>query len=255
VRLWNPISGELKSTFIGYAGSNSIVFSPDGNTLAVADYGGVILLWKLGTTEALLLPTLEVDVNGDGVADIRDLVLVAANFGQTGPNAADVNDDDVVDIADLIEVAAVLENAAAAPSLPMLKVENVQQWLTQAQQLDLTDATLQSGIHFLEQLLWTLAPTETVLLPNYPNPFNPETWIPYQLAEPANVALRIYSANGKLVRTLVLGYQSAGIYQDQSRAVYWDGKNELGEPVASGIYFYTLTAGNFAATRKMLIRK
>ena len=76
---------------------------------------------------------------------------------------------------------------------------------------------------FLEQLLWKLAPTETVLLPNYPNPSNPETWIPYQLAEPADVALRIYSADGKLARTLVLGYQSAGIYQDRSRAVYWDG--------------------------------
>ena len=98
-------------------------------------------------------------------------------------------------------------------------------------------------------------PTETALLPNYPNPFNPETWIPYQLAAPANVVLRIYSANGSLVRTLALGHQSAGIYQDRSRAVYWDGKNELGEPVASGVYFYTLTAGNFTATRKMLIQK
>ena len=97
--------------------------------------------------------------------------------------------------------------------------------------------------------------TETVLLPNYPNPFNPETWIPYQLAEAANVTLRIYSADGKLIRTLALGHQSAGIYQNRNRAAYWDGKNELSEPVASGVYFYTLTAGDFAATRKMLIRK
>ena len=96
---------------------------------------------------------------------------------------------------------------------------------------------------------------QTLLLANYPNPFNPETWIPYQLAEPSKVTLHIYATNGTLVQTLDLGHQSAGIYQHRSRAAYWDGKNEVGEPVASGIYFYTLTAGDFTATRKMLIRK
>ena len=256
VRLWDPISGEHKSTFIGYAsGSESIAFSPDGTTLAVAGFGGVILLWKLGTTAELPLPLLEADVNGDGVEDIQDLVLVAANFGQTGPNAADVNGDGVVDAADLIKVAAALDNAAAAPSAAMLNVKNVRQWLTQARQLDLTDTTFQRGIHFLEQLLETLAPTETVLLPNYPNPFNPETWIPYQLVKAAHVTLRIHSADGKLVRTLALGHQCVGIYHNRSRAAHWDGNNEFGEPVASGVYFYTLTAENFSATRKMLIRK
>ena len=102
------------------------------------------------------------------------------------------------------------------------------------------------------------APTlsvETALLPNYPNPFNPETWIPYQLAKPADVTLFIYSVDGKLVRALALGHQTAGVYQSKSRAAYWDGRNTLGEPVASGVYFYTLTAGDFTATRKMLIRK
>ena len=90
---------------------------------------------------------------------------------------------------------------------------------------------------------------------NYPNPFNPETWIPYQLAEPADVTLRIYATNGTLVRTLALGHQSEGLYQSRSHAAYWDGKNEVGEPLASGLYFYTLTAGDFSSTRKMLIRK
>ena len=98
-------------------------------------------------------------------------------------------------------------------------------------------------------------PEETSLLPNYPNPFNPETWIPYQLAEPAEVTLSIYAADGRLVRTLALGHQRVGVYQSQSRAAYWDGKNELGESVASGVYFCTLSAGNFSATQKMLIRK
>ena len=150
----------------------------------------------------------------------------------------------------------------------MFTAADVQQWLSQAQQLDMTDATSQRGIHFLEQLLAALIPKETALLPNYPNPFNPETWIPYQLAKPADVTLTIYTVNGQVVRQLSLGHQLAGIYQSKNRAAYWDGRNAVGESVASGLYFYTLTvrfpnsigtdgtrAGEFAATRKMLIRK
>ena len=95
----------------------------------------------------------------------------------------------------------------------------------------------------------------TSLLRNYPNPFNPETWIPYQLVEPADVTLTIYEANGTLVRTLALGHQAAGIYQSKNRAAYWDGRNEIGERVASGLYFYTLRAGDWTATSKMLIVK
>ena len=96
---------------------------------------------------------------------------------------------------------------------------------------------------------------ETTLLANYPNPFNPETWIPYQLAVPAEVRISIYAADGRLVRTLALGHQSTGVYQSKGRAAYWDGKNAQGEPVASGLYFYTLATGDFTATRKLLIRK
>ena len=107
----------------------------------------------------------------------------------------------------------------------------------------------------LEQLLTAMTPKETALLANYPNPFNPETWIPYQLATPADVRIAIYAADGTLVRNLDLGHQAVGIYESRSRAAYWDGKNALGEHVASGVYFYTLKAGDFSATRKMLIRK
>ena len=98
-------------------------------------------------------------------------------------------------------------------------------------------------------------PEVTSLLPNYPNPFNPETWMPYQLATPADVTLTIYDVNGRVVRDLALGHQRAGIYESKSRAAYWDGRNAQGEPVASGVYFYTLKAGDFSATKKMLIRK
>ena len=200
------------------------------------------------------------DINRDGMVNIQDIVIVAASFGATGENPADLNGDGQVNIQDLVLVANALGNTAAAPAahsqvLDMLTAADLKQWLTQAQQLNLTDATSQRGILFLENLLATLTPKETSLLPNYPNPFNPETWIPYQLAEPADVTLTIYAVDGSVVRTLALGHQSIGVYQNRSLAAYWDGKNELGEPVASGLYFYTLTAGDFSATRKMLIQK
>lgn len=103
--------------------------------------------------------------------------------------------------------------------------------------------------------LIAVLPQTTQLLANYPNPFNPETWIPYQLDKETDVTLRIYSVNGALIRTFALGHQPAGVYQSRSRAAYWDGRNEWGEPVASGVYFYTLKTGDFTATRKLLIRK
>lgn len=112
------------------------------------------------------------------------------------------------------------------------------------------------GIAAPEQLLATIAiPTETRIFANYPNPFNPETWIPYQLSDPAEVTLHISSVDGTLVRTLALGHRAAGTYHSKSHAAYWDGRNEHGERVASGVYFYTLSAGDFTATRKMFIRK
>ena len=208
------------------------------------------------------LPQHLEDVNGDRIVNVLDLVLVASNLGQQTPNPADVNEDGAVNIIDLVLVAGALgKGAAAAPSIrhhdskTALTRAHIQQWLRQAEQVNLTDLEFQRGLLMLEQLLVALTPKKTALLSNYPNPFNPETWIPYQLAKPAEVSISIYSVDGKLVRTLDLGYQSVGIYDSQSRAAYWDGKNELGESVASGVYFYTLTAEDFTATRKMLIRK
>ena len=203
---------------------------------------------------------LKGDVNGDGQVNIADLVLVASNLGKTGQSASDVNSDGQVNIADLVLVAGALGTSASAPSLHLPALEiltatEVKQWLSAAQQLNLTDMHSQRGIRFLQQLLVALIPKETALLPNFPNPFNPETWIPYHLVKGADVTLHIYAMNGTLVRTLTLGHQDAGMYQSRSRAAYWDGKNAFGEPVASGAYFYTLTAGDFTGTRKMLVKK
>ena len=200
------------------------------------------------------------DVNRDGVVNIQDLVLAARRLGQRGQNDADMNGDGVVNIQDLVLVAGAFGNTGAAPAfhpqtLTTLTAADVQGWLTEAEQMVLTTPAHLRGIAVLEQLLSALTPKETVLLPNYPNPFNPETWIPYQLAEPAEVTLSIYATNGQTVRTLAFGHQAAGFYESRYRAAYWDGRNAQGEPVASGVYFYHLSAGDYSATRRMVIVK
>ncbi len=204
-------------------------------------------------------PAVAGDVNRDSVVNIQDLVMIASLFGQQDEHA-DVNDDGIVDIADLVLVASAIGASAGAPAIPgsaleTLAAADVQRWVTQAQQVALIAPASQRGIRFLQHILAALTPKATALLSNYPNPFNPETWIPYQLATPAEVTVTIYAANGAVVRTLALGHQRAGSYDSRSRAAYWDGRNEVGERVASGVYFYTLQAGDFAATRKMLIVK
>ncbi len=232
-----------------------------------------VLFTAVGTEE---VPQLVADVNGDGIVNIQDLVLVAGQFGETGKHSADVNGDGIVNIQDLVLVAGAFGEGAAAPSaravsLSRLTVSDVEGWLIEARgsirsgsgepELQIGNASrpgeraYRCGIAVLERLLASLMPKETVLLANYPNPFNPETWIPYQLANPAEVTVTIYAANGAVVRTLALGHQRAGSYESKARAAYWDGRNAQGESVASGVYFYTLQAGEFSATRKMVIRK
>ena len=232
---------------------------PGTNSVDVTVFG--IQQRQIATAIAELPPILE-DVNRDDVVNILDLVFVASALGDEGTDlAVDVNGDGIVNILDLVLVAGALGNAAAAPSAWYCDLEiapiraDVGEWLAQAQRLDLTDATSQRGVLFLEQLLATLIPEETVLLPNYPNPFNPETWIPYRLAEDAFVTLTIYDARGRVVRALEIGHQAAAFYESRSNAIYWDGKNEIGEEVASGMYIYHLSAGGYSATRKMLIVK
>ena len=205
------------------------------------------------------------DIDGDGTVSILDMILVARSFGtllasKPGDSVnEDINDDGVVNIQDLILVAqditAPVDNDPAAPISPEL----IQHWIDLAWTEYDGSLAFQKGITTLENILMALqsekTESKTALFANYPNPFNPETWIPYQLAVPTEVVLTIRTTTGSIVRTLPLGHQSAGVYKTSNRAAYFDGKNDLGEPVTSGIYFYTLTAGDFTATRKMLIRK
>ena len=229
--------------------------------VVLSDSAGVAFRPRVEDGEVVQPPQLTGDVNRDGVVNIQDLVLVAGRFGQAGDNGADVNGDGVVNILDLVLVAGALGNVAGAPTawnrdLEIAPTESdVRQWLAQTRLLELTDPEYHQGIAVLQQLLVALTPKETALLPNYPNPFNPETWIPYRLVEDAVVRLTIHDLSGKAVRTLDLGQQAAAFYESRDKAIYWNGRNDFGERVASGVYFYTLTAGDFTATRKMLVGK
>ncbi len=202
-------------------------------------------------------PAAAADLNNDGLVNILDLVLVASQFGTTN-TTADLNADGTVNIDDLVFVANAWGSVAGAPTAGTVNTwlqlarQNVSEVVTTSASEEFSYAR---GLQTLEQLAQALVPDTTALLANYPNPFNPETWIPYQLAKAADVTISIHAADGNVVRTLILGHQDAGMYKNRSHAAYWDGKNTLGESVASGLYFYTLTAGDFTATRKMLILK
>ena len=144
------------------------------------------------------------------------------------------------------QIGDILEISAESPN-PLIGVESLRYTVT-------AEDVKRSHIQ-LDELVAYEIPAKTELLPNYPNPFNPETWIPYQLSSDADVSVTIYDLNGGVVRRLHVGYRVAAVYERRDKAVYWNGRNQFGERVASGIYFYTLTAGNYSATRKMVISK
>ena len=264
IRLWNINTGEEITTLSGHTvGNTKVVFASDGKTFASGSSDGTAIIWDLTSfidIDEYVTHRVE-DVNRDGIVNIEDLILVATQFGQSGVgNFADVNGDGAIDVKDILLVAAVLASENGAPSRNSLSFElisaaDVQQWLNKAQQVNSDFPTYKRGITVLEHLLTLLIPEKTALLPNYPNPFNPETWIPYQLAIDSDVTIHIHSSDGQLIRTLQLGNKMAGLYYKPNRAVHWDGKNEFGEPVASGIYYYTLTLGTITDTRQMVIRK
>jgi hypothetical protein len=153
---------------------------------------------------------------------------------------ADLNRKAVVKAGDKIEVAAI-DSSGAIVSGPFVH--------------EVTLDRIRDAVVDLQLTLGDIMPAESVLLQNYPNPFNPETWVPYQLKDANTVSVRIYNASGRMIRTLDLGHKDAGVYVSRSKAAYWDGRNEAGEEVASGIYFYNVTAGSFSATKKMVVKK
>ena len=220
------------------------------------------------------------EVNKDYVVDMQDIVILGIDFdkqitGNPRPNP-DVTRDRLVDLFDLVAVAShypdeysAVPQPPAAPVITKRAAHNLpaptaaqrsilQNLYDRVARYPDTDASVLIVKRLLASLIEGAEPAlpqKTRLAQNYPNPFNPETWIPFELAEPADVTISIYDAKGQLVRTIALGGQPAGFYFTQERAAYWDGRNASGEQVASGVYFYTFTAGKFTATRKFILLK
>ena len=200
------------------------------------------------------------DVNGDGKVDNVDASLVASGL-DTGNAKYDVDGDGTVNFLDLLLIFDNRDDdAAAAPAIVGMKLNAIQIDRIE-EQIDLLIATNDRSpaamrtLVYMQQLLATARPEKTQLFANYPNPFNPETWIPYELATDTHVTITIYNTQGVVIRTLQFGHQSAGYYTDRDRAAYWDGRNALGEQVASGLYFYQLETDEMSSMRKMVILK
>ena len=203
------------------------------------------------------------DVNEDGIVNIFDLILVAQSFGVQPPptSRADVKPDGRVDIFDLIVVAQHFGESTSAAGPTAVQVLDARyalmlhRWLIEVQAVDDGSQAFRHSIAVLEDLLNRIAPERSSLLPNYPNPFNPETWMPYQLSEPGKVIIEIYTIVGQLVRTLDIGQRGPGSYVTQKQAAYWAGRNNAGEKVSSGIYFYFMRTDNSTTMRKLTVSK
>jgi hypothetical protein len=202
---------------------------------------------------------LDVSVDLDDVSDIYSVDIVMT-YDPSALTVADVSKTSSVSewlSAEHME-SGKLKIALAGASQPVMDGSlitislDVGEHADAIKQLDITEFKLNGGR--LKAAIENL-PKAFALLQNYPNPFNPETWIPYRLSEPAEVSITIYNVNGQMVRRLDLGSKMPGHYADKSRAAYWDGRNESGERVSSGIYFYQLQADRDASVGKMILVK
>ncbi len=259
-----------KQSFVGYsAAEEGDGFDIDGssgyivNTLA----GGVVTFsgtaWQKQSDDAAAAPKIstvksawafvvtsdlqdkETDASYTMVAknlrtDVVTTEKVTSDKGHVSAVWADLNRKSVVKVGDKVEIA-LLDERGTIVSGPFQRT---------VQTTDIHNAYLS-----VQMQVGDVRPKETILGQNFPNPFNPETWIPYQLSRDFNVTIQIYNVSGSLIRTLNLGHKSIGSYITSSTAAYWDGKNNAGEHVSSGIYFYTLQTKNLSATRRMVILK
>ena len=256
---WTASSGKVKQANLNGSGAKNVV-SGLGSPSDMVLSNSIATPTATPTTPKSTTTASKYDLNSDGAVDNADAALVADAMG-TSNTKYDVNGDGTVNFLDLL---LVFDNrdpgAAGAPTIVGMKMSAAQIDIIQ-EQIDLLIATNDRSpsamrvLVYLQQLLVTARPEKTQLLANYPNPFNPETWIPYELATDTHVKITIYNTQGVVIRTLEFGHQSAGYYVGRDRAAYWDGRNALGEQVASGLYFYQLETDEMSLMRKMVILK
>ena len=269
VRLWDARTGEHRQTLIGQVDEiSSVAFSHDGEMLASAsggpypdNSGKTIWIWDARTGEHLHI----LEGHTDGVSCVVFFpgvpILASGSYDNT-VRIWDARTGESIRIlkghTDQVSSVAfspdgnTLVSGSRDSTILLWEFRRLTTWVDIKQ----TRAVDRKRQRFSRSRLTALSiPMETALFSNYPNPFNPETWIPYRLGRPAEVALTIYDMRGQAVRTLEVGHKPAGAYRSRSRAAFWDGRNEMGETVANGVYFCTLRAGNLSFTRKMLVGK
>ena len=257
---WSNSRGRIQSANLDGSGITNVVSGLGSPSDMVLSNSIAAPAATTTTTTTTTASRSKYDLNSDGTVDNTDAGLVADAMG-TSNARYDVNGDGTVNFLDLL---LVFDNrdagAAGAPTIVGMKMSAAQIDIIK-EQIDLLIATNDRSpaamrtLIYLQQLLVTARPEKTQLLANYPNPFNPETWIPYELATDTDVRITIYNTQGVVIRSLQFGHQSAGYYVGRDRAAYWDGRNALGEQVASGLYFYQLETDEMSLMRKMVILK
>ena len=293
VKLWAIEPGKIIATLEGVSSAaTSVSFSPDGHTLAVGTMDGAVQLWDVESREMTAaleemdpwnLPPAVSAVSFspggntlasgayDGTAKIWDVEaesvlrtfrhsseVSSVSFSSDGRFLASGAWGGTVTLWDVLygEKVDAFGHSSGVNSVAFSPNGDALVSGTNAGTIEMWNLEVPASVKPLSNRLALLGGIKrTALLQNYPNPFNPETWIPYQLAVAGDVTLTIYDARGRLVRQLDLGHREAGFYTDQTHAAHWDGRNQSGEPVASGVFFYQLRAGDYSFTSQLVILK
>jgi hypothetical protein len=265
------VSGSISGSMSGRTSyqDGTLTFTPDGSfsdkediTIEVAalDLAANRILYSVGFSTGISVWPGDTDRNGK--VDILDLLSIGEYWGEKGSprtpavtsweaqpaspwekeeaTYADADGNGLVDADDVLVVDRNWGKTRSATTAPMVASPGVEELKSRLAML--INSSKEKN-----------APNHSSLGQNYPNPFNPDTWIPYQLAEASDVIIQIYNVSGHLIRTLDVGYRDADTYATKEKAVHWDGRNDSGESVSSGIYFYRIKAGCFTDMRKLMV--